>query len=329
MESIKRTGIIGQEKLLAYLDTVLAEDRPSHAYLVSGPKGCGKKTLARYFAKALLCSAKQNKPCGNCRSCTLFESNAHPGFAVVAAKEGESTIRIGAIRQMIAAMVYKPLGERQVHLIEEGHTMTTEAQNALLKTLEEPGKGQVIIITSERPDRLLSTIRSRCQQLRVLPLNQQQMQHFAKERFPEKSDKALSLLESAKGSPGWLVDNMTDTAILEMSNRILESLLGAFKGKPSALFDLSDTLSKDKALSDAFTDELLFYFLDALRRRYRGEVQPRHRELSECFTRRQLRAVCETLFEFKHNLTYNMNQKLGWEATLMRIYAIGANIDVK
>lgn len=321
--------MIGQEKLLSYLEMTIAEDRPSHAYLLYGPKGCGKKTAARYFAKALLCTGSEEKPCGRCRSCTLFESGSHPGWTVIAAKEGESAIRIGAIREMIATMVYKPFGDRHVHLIEEGHTMTVEAQNALLKTLEEPGRGQVILITSERPDALLATIRSRCQILNVPPLTDEQMGQFVQKYFPEDLQRARALLQRAKGSPGWLVENLKDTAVLEMSNRVLEGLLTAFKGKPSVLFALGEAIAKDKELSEPLTDELLYFFLNALRRHYRGESQPHQQDLLAILSRRQLQLISETLFELKTCLTYNMNQRLGWEATLMRIYAIGANIDVK
>jgi len=141
--------------------------RLPHALLLSGPAGLGKLDFARLLARSLLCEqTADGLPCGTCRGCQLLDAGSHPDFQAVQPEEEGKEITIGQIRDLLTWQTLTPqYGRARVVIIEPADRMNANAANALLKTLEEPGRDAVLLLVSARPAVLLPTIRSRCQRL--------------------------------------------------------------------------------------------------------------------------------------------------------------------
>ncbi|MCR5031594.1 MAG: DNA polymerase III subunit [Lachnospiraceae bacterium] len=154
--------IIGQEAIKEHLIQAIAQNKTSHAYILQGEKHAGKMFIAKRYAMALQCEAKEGRPCLNCPSCKQILSDNHPD--VITITHEKTGIGVNDIRQQLnndmAILPYK--GPKKIYLIPDGEKMTQEAQNALLKTLEEPPAYGVIMILTTSADSLLPTIRSRC-----------------------------------------------------------------------------------------------------------------------------------------------------------------------
>ena len=154
----------------------LSEREAVHAYLICGEKGTGKKTLARLMGKTLLCSSETSKPCGVCRNCVLTESGEHPDLTVIekgnpiaaGIKKDRATIPVEDIREMIRICGIRSTdGNMHVVVIHEADKLTQQAQNCLLKTLEEPPPDTCIILVTEHTESILKTVISRCRIIRM------------------------------------------------------------------------------------------------------------------------------------------------------------------
>lgn len=156
--------ITGCEQITGNLLYSIQHGRVSHAYLLAGPEGSGKEALARALAIALLCSAPaKGDACGYCRSCRQAENHNHPDLHYI--QPAGSSIKIEQIRSVLRRASFRSYqGGRQVFLIKQAEAMTVEAANCLLKTLEEPARDTVFILLAARPQALLPTVLSRCQQ---------------------------------------------------------------------------------------------------------------------------------------------------------------------
>ncbi|GAB4302414.1 MAG: DNA polymerase III subunit delta' [Thiohalomonadaceae bacterium] len=156
-----------QETMWRALQQRIAAGRLPHALLLSGAAGLGKLDFAYLLARSLLCdSPEQGLPCGRCRGCQLFAASSHPDFQAVRPEEEGKEITIGQIRDLLAWQALTPqYGQARVVIIEPAERMNLNAANALLKTLEEPGRDALLLLVTARPAALLPTIRSRCQQL--------------------------------------------------------------------------------------------------------------------------------------------------------------------
>lgn len=142
--------------------------RLPHALLFNGPAGVGKLDFAQRLAQALLCESPNDngEACGHCRSCQLFGAGSHPDFMLNRPEEAGKEITVGTIRELVAYQTLTPqYGHGKVAIIEPAERMNGSAANALLKTLEEPSPGTVLLLVASRPALLLPTIRSRCQPL--------------------------------------------------------------------------------------------------------------------------------------------------------------------
>lgn len=169
--------VAGHRRLVSLLARAVARDRVPPALLLAGPHGIGKRRVAQALAEALNClepvataDGSGRDACGACGSCRKIARGMHPDVIVV--EPGESgTIKIEQVRDVIDRAQYRPFeGRRRVVIVDEADAMVPQAQNALLKTLEEPPSGSVFILVSSVPDTLLQTVRSRCPRLRFAPL---------------------------------------------------------------------------------------------------------------------------------------------------------------
>lgn len=193
--------IIGQSLLVDSIKRIISSGRIVHAYLFAGPPGAGKRTITNIFAQALLCESKLNKPCGKCGSCTMYRSGNHPDIQRIAPEKGSITIDV--IRDMQMDVQVRPyMGERKIYMIEDAHTMNVYAQNALLKTLEEPPKFIVIILLTDRTESLLPTIQSRCQIFRLKTLSRNQLADILVKRLGITRAQAIPYTRMSEGLPG-------------------------------------------------------------------------------------------------------------------------------
>ena len=190
--------IIGNEEIQELLKQTIKSKRASHSYLFIGTEGIGKKMLAKEFAKALLC-IEENKYCGKCKSCIEFDNNNNPDFILI--EPEESSIKIDQIREIQRKVVEKPIISRQkVYIIDDSDKMTPEAQNGLLKTLEEPPEYITIILIGSNENSFLSTIKSRCTILRFKDIKQEKIEKYLEEQGIYFKDKKI--LKACSGSIG-------------------------------------------------------------------------------------------------------------------------------
>ena len=171
-----RESFFRQGEPFRVLFSQLSEHMAVHAYLITGEKGTGKHTLARMMGAALFCSSESGKPCGRCRNCLLAEKNEHSDMIVIekgnpiaaGIRKDRNTIPVEDIREMIRLCSIRSTdGSMHVVVISEADRMTLQAQNCLLKTLEEPPPETCIILISDHTEGLLSTVISRCRTIRL------------------------------------------------------------------------------------------------------------------------------------------------------------------
>ena len=194
-------GLLGNEHIQKNLEAALSKGHISHFYLLSGPEGSGKHTLARLLAAAILCSGER-KPCLHCTPCRKVMDGTHPDFITVDDPE-KKTVPVDLIRQARADMYIQPNeSDHKIYLFPRAQDMGIPGQNALLKVLEEPPKYGVFLLLTTNPEALLPTVRSRCTELRMQALPESLLKARLEEEFPEAD--SLSIQGAIVRSGGFL-----------------------------------------------------------------------------------------------------------------------------
>lgn len=217
-------NLIGNEKRKEELSNIIQKDTVSHSYLWVGKEGIGKKQFARKFAQAILCEKNKGEevPCKECKSCIEYETNNNPDFMHIES-DGKS-IKIEQIRMMQEKMAEKPIiSQKKVYIINDSDLMTKEAQNCLLKTLEEPPEYAVIILIAANENKLLNTIKSRCIIMPFYPIQDIELQEYIKKEQPEVVIHQ-NLLKASGGSLGKLLSLAENKEIYERLDSCIHSL---------------------------------------------------------------------------------------------------------
>lgn len=189
-------GIIGNTKTKEILETALKNKNILHSYLFHGEEGIGKYLIAREFAKGILCENYKDEPCENCKSCIEFNTNNHPDFLTI--NPDGNNIKIEQIRYMNSKILEKPvISKRKVYIINDSDKMTKEAQNSLLKTLEEPPEYAVIILICSQESNLLTTIGSRCTKIEFNSLNKEEIRKYFGSIGQNVSDEIIELADGS------------------------------------------------------------------------------------------------------------------------------------
>ena len=175
--------IIGNEENKKILTNMVTNKNFVHSYLFYGAEGIGKKIFAKEFAKMILCSGVDKKsPCDKCKSCIEFDSNNNPDFFYIEPNGG--SIKIDQIRQMQKSILEKPIeSKKKVYIINNCQLMTKEAQNCILKTLEEPQEYVVIILISSSESSILPTVKSRCMKIYFNELAEQEILEYVEKNY--------------------------------------------------------------------------------------------------------------------------------------------------
>ena len=192
-------NILGNDKIKEALINSIKNNKISHSYLFLGTEGIGKKLIAKEFAKMILC-IDENKYCNKCKSCIEFDTNNNPDFKII--EPDGNSLKIEQIRELQSKVSEKPIiSNRKVYIINDSDKMTSEAQNCLLKTLEEPPEFVTIILIGSNENAFLSTIKSRCMILHFNKIPDNEIKAFLEENYQTKINSKI-MLDAFQGSIG-------------------------------------------------------------------------------------------------------------------------------
>ncbi|HBA69981.1 MAG TPA: DNA polymerase III subunit delta [Lachnospiraceae bacterium] len=329
----KFADIIGQEQIKEHLQNALKMNKVSHAYILNGERNSGKEFIAKIFASALQCekadvSSGMFEPCGECHSCKQMAGKNQPDVIYVS-HEKPGSIGVEDIRMQINGNVaIKPYSSpRKVYLINEGEKMTVQAQNALLKTLEEPPEYTVILILTTNLESLLPTILSRCVVLNMKPVKDSQAKKFLMESMQIPDYKADICVAFARGNIGKAkllasseeFDHVKEEAVtlLKYINDMeISEIVAAVKKINEYKLDVNDYFD---ILAIWYRDVLLFKATnDANHLIFKEEIQY-IRRVADRSTYEGIEKVIEALDKSKQRLNANVNFDLTMELLLLTI----------
>ena len=324
----KFTDIIGQEQLKEHLQNAIATNKVSHAYIINGERSSGKEFIARVFAMALQCEKSGVEPCGECHSCKQALSNNQPDIVYVS-HEKPNTIGVEDIRSQINGDIgIKPYSSpRKIYIMNEGEKMTVQAQNALLKTFEEPPEYAVILILTTHVEALLPTILSRCVVLNMKPVPDMLVKKYLMEELAVPDYKANICVAFARGNIGKAkllasseefekVKDEAITLVKYINDMEVNEIVKAIKKITEYKFDVNDYLD---ILSAWYRDVLLFKATkDVNSLIFKEEIQQIMR-VSDRSTYEGIETIVNALQQAKRRLEANVNFDLTMELLLLTI----------
>ena len=240
-------NIIGNEANKEILKNIVENNNISHSYIFSGISGIGKFMFAKEFAKAILCTEKKERPCNSCKSCESFDNSNNPDVIII--DEKENSIKTEQIKELTNDVLEKPIqGDKKIYIINNSENMTKEAQNSLLKTLEEPPAYIIIILITNNENLLLNTIKSRCVTITFNKLSNDEIKQYFKHTLEVVDD---NMLNAFGGS-------IETALILKNKKEIFAQIDEIFKNIENMnelqILNIKDTIFKDK--------DDVFYILD-------------------------------------------------------------------
>ena len=324
----KFTDIIGQEQIKEHLRGAIAANKVSHAYIINGERSSGKEFIARVFAMALQCEKGGVEPCGECHSCKQALSNNQPDIVYVS-HEKPNTIGVEDIRTQINGDIdVKPYSSpRKIYIMNEGEKMTVQAQNALLKTLEEPPEYAVILILTTQVEALLPTILSRCVVLNMKPVSDALVKKYLMEELAVPDYKANICVAFARGNIGKAkllasseefekVKDEAITLVKYINDMEINEIVKAIKKISEYKLDVNDYLD---ILSVWYRDVLLFKATkDVNSLIFKEEIQQIMR-VSDRSTYEGIETIVNALQQAKRRLGANVNFDLAMELLLLTI----------
>ena len=255
------------EKIMNTLINSVHDGTCSHAYIFEGAPGLFVHSSAALFAAALTCLDSGIAPCGSCRSCVESKAETNPDiYHIVREKENgklKKTLGIEPIRNAVKDAQIRPFNApRKVYIIDEGDLMTAEAQNAFLKTLEEPPEYAVFIIIVQNSASLLQTVLSRAVLIHFPPVSDSAVEKYIREKYPEESDRTDFLVKYCGGIPGEADKIMENESFEDLRKKSLDILPSLLSPKTADAFAVQDFATENKDDVDMIMDFWVSYLRD-------------------------------------------------------------------
>ena len=321
--------LIGNEQIKEHFLHAISSGKVSHCYVISGEDGLGKMTAAKAFAQTLECQAEPaNRPCGVCHSCTQFLSGNHPDV-IFPGHEKPTVIGVDDVRtQIIGDIQIKPYcSPYKIYIIPDAEMMTVQAQNAILKTIEEPPEYAVILLLTSNIDSLLPTIRSRCVRLDLKVVDDGLVKKYLMEHLHVPDYQAEIDASYAQGSIGKAKEAATSQEFADMTANALKILKYANTMEVYELTEAIKTLTANKNNINDYLDIFQFWFRDVLMFKATREIDNLVFKQEINFIREQasersyenIEKILEALEKTKVRLRANVNLELALELLFLTI----------
>ena len=324
----KFADIIGQEQLKEHIQNAITSNKVSHAYIINGERNAGKEFIARIFAMTLQCEKGGIEPCNECHSCKQALSHNQPDIVYIS-HEKPNSIGVEDIRGQINNDIgIKPYSSpRKIYIMNEGEKMTPQAQNALLKTLEEPPEYAVIFILTDNVEALLPTIISRCVVLNMKPVSDNLVKKYLMEELGVPDYKANICVAFARGNIGKAkllasseefekVKDEAITLVKYINDMEINEIVKAIKKIMEYKLDVNDYLD---ILTVWYRDVLLFKATKDMNSLvFKQEIQ-QIRRVADRSTYEGIENIVSALQQAKRRLEANVNYDLTMELMLLTI----------
>lgn len=320
--------IVGNTLIIKNLKNAIRHNRVSHAYIINGGEGMGKKLMANSFAKALQCNDREEGfSCGHCNSCSVFDSGNHPDVIYVVPSKTKA-LGVDDIReQVIEKASTKQYKYRyKIFIIDKANTMTVQAQNALLKTLEEPPYYAVFLLLSDNIDGFLATILSRCVVCRLEPVPGELISNYLKNKKNISDGKAEIYGEYAQGSIGKAIQFANSEEFSNMREDVISKLISMNEKDIVSVMGMAKELEIYKE-SNEMLDMMYLWYRDLLvykklkNIKYLIQKDKKSQIISQTGREKldSLNTKIEAVWNAKRQLSQNSNFQLTMEVLLIKL----------
>lgn len=256
--------VVGHEQVVAHIQNAIKLNKISHAYIINGEKGMGKKLLANLFVQTLQCEKGDINPCGICQSCLQMKDGNQPD--VIYVTHEKASVGVDDIRDQINhSMGIKPyISKYKVYIIDDGNKMTEQAQNALLKTIEEPPSYGIIIILTENAEKLLPTILSRCVTLNLKPIHTEAIKESLMKEYKVPDYAASISAIFSQGNMGKAIRYATSDEFIQRKEEVLHILRHIEEMELQEIIEAVKNISKNKLEINDYIDLMILWYRDIL-----------------------------------------------------------------
>ena len=320
--------VIGHNDIIQYIQNAVSQDKVSHAYILNGERGSGKKMLADLFAMTLQCEEHTPNPCGECHSCKQAKSGNHPDIIHVT-HEKPNTISVDDIRtQVNNDTVIKPYSSPyKIYIIPEADLLSVQAQNALLKTIEEPPAYAVIFLLTENAESLLPTIMSRCVMLKLRNIKTTLIKKYLMEQMQIPDYQADICAEFAQGNMGRAIMLASSEHFNEIKEEALQLLKHINEMEISEIVSAIKKIGTYKLSINDYLDIIMIWYRDVLIYKATKDVngivfadQLRYiKDRANKSSYEGIETILESLEKAKARLKANVNFDLVMELLLLTI----------
>ena len=313
--------VVGHKDILKYISSAVENNRVSHAYILNGERGSGKKMLANLFAMTLLCETGDNEPCGKCHSCKQAESGNHPDIIRVT-HEKPNSISVDDIRTQVNNTVdIKPYqGPYKVYIIPQADMMTPQAQNAILKTIEEPPSYAVFLLLTENAETLLPTINSRCVMLKLRNIKDTLIKKYLMENLEIPDYKADMCTAFAQGNMGRAIMLANSDHFNEIREEAVQLLKHISEMELNEIVAAVKNISVYKLEITDYLDIIMIWYRDVLLYKvvFKDQLQS-IKEQARKSSYEGIELILESLEKAKARLKANVNFDLVMELLFLTI----------
>ncbi len=322
------SDVLGHDHIIEYFKNAMEEEKISHAYIFHGEAGSGKKMMARLFAMALQCEETGSKPCTTCRSCKQTASGNQPDIKWVT-HEKPNVISVEEIRtQIVNDVDIKPYSSKyKIYIVEDAQLMNQQAQNALLKTIEEPPAYVVILLLTTNADAFLQTVLSRCVMLDFKPIPTMEMKKYLMENLQVTDYKADVAIAFSGGNLGKAIKLASSEHFSELKENVLQVVKFIDRMDVAQVVDAVKRVSVYKLEVDDYLDLMTMWYRDILMYKVSRNVgalvfKDEYKYILEQATKFSYEGtekVLQAIYKVKTRLKANVNFDLTIELMLLTI----------